>query len=281
MSFLDRIEECNDHDLTHFLPFEVDGEWVGWVKRPFAAILAQHPAVFEVEPARIGLARGLDDYATRTAAVDGVLRGFAEAGMIRGWRNERYPVGPQFPGPHLLEMERAAIPFFGVRAYGVHVNGFVRDGAAIKLWIGRRAYDKPTFPGMLDNFVAGGQPVGIGLMDNVVKEAKEEAGVPAEIARRARPVGLVSYWMETPEGLKPDVLFNYDLELPPDFVPRNADGELAEFYLWPAEQVMAVTEGTQDFKFNCNLVNIDFFVRHGLIPPDHPDYVDIVRGLHR
>jgi 8-oxo-dGTP pyrophosphatase MutT (NUDIX family) len=134
---------------------------------------------------------------------------------------------------------------------------------------------------MLDNFVAGGQPVGIGLMENVIKEAKEEAGVPPEIARRARPIGLVSYCQETPEGLKPDVLFDYDLELPPDFVPRNHDGEIAEFYLWPAEQVMEVTAETRDFKFNCNLVNIDFFVRHGLIPPDHPDYVDIVRGLHR
>ena len=49
------------------------------------------------------------------------------------------------------------------------------------MWIGRRARDKPTFPGMLDNFVAGGQPIGIGLMDNLIKEAAEEAGVPAAV----------------------------------------------------------------------------------------------------
>ena len=29
-----------------------------------------------------------------------------------------------------------------------------------------------------------------------------------------------------PEGLKPDVLFCYDLELPGDFVPRPQDGEV-------------------------------------------------------
>ena len=35
------------------------------------------------------------------------------------------------------------------------------------------------------------------------------------------------------------------------------------------------------FKFNCNLVLIDFFVRHGLIGPEDPDYVAICRGLRR
>ncbi len=36
-----------------------------------------------------------------------------------------------------------------------------------------------------------------------------------------------------------------------------------------------------DFKFNCNLINIDFFIRHGFLGPDDPAYLDIVAGLHR
>ena len=36
---------------------------------------------------------------------------------------------------------------------------------------------------------------------------------------------------------------------------------------------------TSEFKYNCNLVLIDFFVRHGLIEPDDPDYLAIVAGL--
>jgi hypothetical protein len=39
-------------------------------------------------------------------------------------------------------------------------------------------------------------------------------------------------------------------------------------------------EAGDDFKFNCALVVIDFLIRHGLIAPDHPDYVALVRGLH-
>jgi isopentenyldiphosphate isomerase len=150
------------------------------------------------------------------------------------------------------------------------------------MWIARRARTKTTYPGMLDNFVAGGQPIGIGLHQNVVKECAEEAGVPPELAARAVPVGAISYCFETDDGLKPDVQFVYDLELPPAFEPVNRDGEIEAFHLWPVADVIALTRDTRDFKFNCNLVNIDFFVRHGLLAPDdEPDYLDIVAGLHR
>ncbi len=50
--------------------------------------------------------------------------------------------------------------------------------------------------------------------------------MPAELAAAAVPAGLVSYVSLQPEGLKPDVLFVYDLELPADFVPSPQDGEV-------------------------------------------------------
>lgn len=279
MSFLDRIAECNAHDLSGFLPFEIVGTKVGWLRPAFAERLAPHEDVFEIGADAVRLAPGLTSPGARTRAVDAVLRGLAEDGLIVGWRDEPYPVGTGFAAPPLMQIERAAVAFFGVRAYGVHVNGYVRDGAALSMWIGRRARDKPTYPGMLDNFVAGGQPVGIGLMDNVIKEAGEEAGVPEALARQARPVGAISYCQETESGLKPDVMFCYDLELPAGFVPKNTDGELEEFYLWPVAKVMETVAGTREFKFNCNLVCIDFFIRHGLLDPERPEFLDIVKGL--
>ena len=83
------------------------------------------------------------------------------------------------------------------------------------------------------------------------------------------------------DGLKPDVQFCYDLELPADFTPHNTDGEIAEFMLWPMAKVAAIVRDTKEFKFNCNLVIIDFLVRHGLIAPEHPDYLEIVAGLRK
>ncbi|MCH7932274.1 MAG: DUF4743 domain-containing protein [Proteobacteria bacterium] len=281
MSYLDRIDECNAHDLSRFVPFTVAGQRVGSVKRAFAGRLRAFPGVFRVADDSVSLDPGLDGFDARSEAVDAALQHLAEDGAVPGWRGEMYPVATAFAAEPLLQMERAAVPLFGVRAYGVHVNGFVRDGGEVRMWIARRSAAKDTYPGMLDNFVAGGQPIGIGLLENVVKEAGEEAGVPPEIASAAVAVGAVSYCHETPDGLKPDVQFAFDMALPPDFEPRNADGEIEEFTLWPVAKVMEVTRETPEFKFNCNLVNIDFFVRHGLIAPDDPDYLEIVRALHQ
>ncbi|MFQ5956111.1 MAG: DUF4743 domain-containing protein, partial [Kiloniellales bacterium] len=280
MSYLDHIAACNRHDLTQFRRFCIDGQPVGWVGHGFAERLAAFAHVFRVSDDAVELAPGLDSVAARTAAVDEVLRGLAEAGHVPAWRDEHYPVAPLEASPHaggpvLMHMERAAIPLFGVRAYGEHMNGFVHRDGRVHLWVARRADHKPTYPGMLDNTVAGGQPVGIGLMENLIKECWEEAGIPPALAGRAVPVGAISYVYQEDGGLKPDLQYCFDLELPQDFVPENRDGEIAEFSLWPIETVAEVVRDSFEFKFNCNLVIIDFLVRHGFIPPDHPDYVAI------
>lgn len=279
MSFLDRIAAANQHDPAQFRPFEVAGIAVGCVKPAFAATLARFPEVFAVAEDRVTLDPGLDTFEARTAAVDGVLRQLHGEGGIDGWRDEPYPVNRSFPEPALFNIERAAVPYFGIPGYGVHMNGYVRDGDTLMLWVATRSRFKPTGPGKLDQLVAGGQPAGIGLTENLVKECAEEASIPADLAARAVAVGAISYKLETPVGYRPDVIFNYDLELPADFAPVNTDGEIESFALWPIEQVVETVRDTDAYKFNCALVVIDFLIRHGIIPPDHPDYVDIIRGL--
>lgn len=282
MSFLDRIRACNNmQDLSPYKPFVVDGHRVGWIGDGFAREIARFDDVFRVENGTVGLAPDLAAYDARTSAVDAALRALQAEGHFPAWRGEPYPVGTGWGAAPLFEMERACVPRFGVAAFGVHVNGYVRRPGGLHMWIARRAFDKPTYPGQLDNMIAGGQPVGLGLMENVVKEAKEEAGVPAAIARTARAVGAISYVHAADDGVKPDVMFVYDLEVPADFEPRNTDGEAESFMLLPVEEVMRVTADTTEFKFNCAVVNVDFFIRHGLLSPEDPDYVEILRGMHR
>jgi 8-oxo-dGTP pyrophosphatase MutT (NUDIX family) len=173
------------------------------------------------------------------------------------------------------------VPFFGVRAYGIHLNGYRHLGGRLHLWIGRRAADKRVAPDKLDNIVAGGIGNGHGIAATLVKEADEEAAIPAAMAERAVPVGAVSYVMQTELGVRDDILFVYDLELPADFVPHNGDGEIAHFELMPADDVLRRIRRTDDFKFNVNLVILDFALRHGLIAVDDPEYLDVASGLHR
>lgn len=281
MSFLDHIARCNAHDLSKFVPLIADGEIAGRIRRDRLVHLEQFPDVFSLSDEAVRLADGLETYDDRTAAVEMVVRFLFENGALTGWRGEPYPVGGNWGGPHAFEIERAASPFFGARAYGVHINGFVRSEDGIHMWIARRADDRPVCPGMLDNMIAGGQPVTLSLKENVIKEAGEEAGVAPELAATAIPTGAVTYCAESEVGLKPDMMFCWDLELPADFTPVNTDGEISEFYLLPAVEVMATVDASDDFKFNCNLVIIDFCIRHGILPPEHPDYENILRGLRR
>ncbi len=282
MSFLDRIRECNSFDIGRYRPFMVAGERLGWVGHEFAERLAVLGEVFMVNNAAVALDPHLADFDSRSAAVAIVLARLNEEGAIPAWRGEPYPVTTSFDAPPVMQMERAAVPLFGVRAFGVHMNGFVRQAdGGIAMWVGRRARDKPTFPGMLDNMVAGGQPIGLSLEQNLIKECGEEAAIPPQTAARAQAAGHVTYCAEIDGALKPDTMFCYDLELPADFTPANTDGELEDFYLWPLDRVAATVRDTREFKFNCNLVIIDFLVRHGWIAPDDPDHGAIVAGLRQ
>ncbi len=281
MSFLDRIAECNAHDLTGFRPFVVAGARVGWVRHALAERLARFAKTFTVRDDAIELDPRLADFDARSAAMEPVVDWLEAEGLLTGRRVEFYPVATSWGAQPLLKLERAAVPRFGLRTWGVHMTGFVRTAGGIAIWVPRRARDRPTYPGQLDNTVAGGQPIGLSFRDNLVKECGEEAGIPPDLARRAVSVGAIAYRLEAEDGLKPDVQICFDLELPAEFVPNAVDGEIESFALLPAAETMRLVRVTREFKFNCNLVLIDFFVRHGLLGPEHPDYVAICRGLRR
>lgn len=281
MSFLEHIRACNQRDLTRFRPFHVAGELTGYVRHDMAEAIAPYGDVFDISDGRVALAQNLRTFDERTDAVERVLSALKTSGIMLPWRGEAYAVTAVAGGPALFAMERAAVPLFGIRAYGVHLNGYVRNNGRTFLWIGRRARTKHTYPGMLDNMVAGGLPYGLTARECLVKECAEEAGIAPERAARAPAVGAITYMGTMPEGLRRDVLYCYDLELPEGFQPVCRDGELESFALMPVEDVAAIVRETRQFKFNCNLVIIDFLVRHGFLGPDDPDYVAIAQGLHQ
>jgi len=222
----------------------------------------------------------------RSEAVAQVTEGLRDEGFVTGWRDELYPVGTSFYDPPVFVMERAAVPLLGAIEYGVHINGLVQqDDGTTKMWIARRSKDKSKFPGMLDHIVAGGQPEGISLMDNVVKECLEEAGIPEDLTRAGiRSAGAISYENYShcgKETVSRAVLFNFDLYLPSDFVPKPVDGEVEEFFLWTIDEVIqSMAKNYHDpIKPNCYSVIIDFLLRHGYISPDTPGYLDVLREL--
>jgi 8-oxo-dGTP pyrophosphatase MutT (NUDIX family) len=281
MSFADRIRACNNADPTRLIPLLAgDGRRIGWLRSDNAAALSRFLDVFAVEPGRVRLvAEG--DVDTVSAAIDEVVEALVVERQVSKWRNETFAVMARWGEAPLFRLDRGAVPFFGIRAYGVHLNGYRYVDGRLHLWIGRRAPDKRVAPGKLDNIVAGGIGNGHGVTATLFKEAEEEGGVPASLVARARPAGAVSYLMRTDLGIRDDVLFVYDLEVPADFVPKNSDGEIVHFELMLADAVIEQVRTTDDFKFNVNLVILDFAIRHGLLPVDDPEYLAIATGLHR
>ncbi len=183
-------------------------------------------------------------------------------------RAEDFDVRATPEGPVLGVLDRGALPSFGVIGVGVHLNGLVRKPEGLHLWVAKRAANKKLDPGKLDHLVAGGVPAGHSPFAALLKEAWEEAGLGQSIAAQAREVARFRYNMERPEGLRRDLVYAYDLELPEDFTPKPMDGEVESFMLWPLEQVKQELLTSSAFKFNVVLVLADLLLRQGLFKLD-------------
>ncbi|PSS36251.1 Nudix hydrolase [Actinidia chinensis var. chinensis] len=287
--FFDKIEICNrgSEKRNEFISFVIEDQMVGYVHNGFAEYLRRFQNVFiffqnnsygNHADNHVTLHPNLETPEERTRAVADVVKCLGEE-LIPGIRNELYPVTSSFGIPAFFSLERAAAPYFGIKAYGVHMNGYVERAGKKYLWIGKRSEVKPTYPGMLDHLVAGGLPHGISCGENLVKECEEEAGIPSSISNGAIPVGAVSYMDIDGYRYKRDVLFCYDLRLPEGFIPKNQDGEVESFKLIPVSDAANVIQKTQFFKPNCNLVIIDFLFRHGFIRPEEFGYLKLLQSL--
>jgi 8-oxo-dGTP pyrophosphatase MutT (NUDIX family) len=227
-----------------YVPLFAGAERIGWLRPELAARLAGWPASFRSNAELVTL--------LQPAALAEIVEKLAEEGFIPGCRNERYRIAD------LFEVERAAARPFGLTTQAVHVNG-VADGE--RMWLARRAENKPTDPGMLDNLIGGGMTSGLSAAEVLVKEAWEEAGVPAELARRAKRGGTLNILREVREGVQSEVVYVYDLALPADFAPRNEDGEVSEFRLASFAEVRRLIEQTEELTVDAALVALDFFSR--------------------
>ncbi|KAK1926269.1 NUDIX hydrolase domain-like protein [Papiliotrema laurentii] len=238
---------------------------------------------------------------------------------LNGWRDEQYniyahpessgfkrgtfDVADGTPTNVAFALERSACVLFGVATYGVHLTAYEGEGEDMKIWVPRRSRTKQTFPGMLDNSVAGGIPRGMNPFEAIVKECEEEANLPEQHVRpRIRAVGIATYLHVVKAGFfqpeiqsasdfakligPADARYIYDLALPhnssPDYIqPCPNDGEVESFVLWTIPEVVeAMHKG--EFKPNCGLILVDFLIRHGFVTPENePNLIEISCRIHR
>ncbi|GLB39742.1 putative NUDIX domain containing protein [Lyophyllum shimeji] len=253
----------------------------------------------------------LDTHTKRTVAMKELCERWRDTLLFedvcgpKKWREELYPVYADPFGVHdhpntaapgqatnfVFEMERSACALFGVVTYGVHMTIYdeveVDGEKTLRVWVPTRALSKPTFPGMLDNTVAGGIGSGMSVFETLVKECMEEASIPEHVVRKyTRASGAVSYFYRTSKGwLQPEVEYVYELAIPAGvdpqlFEPRPSDGEVESFELLThTETIRKMRQGL--FKPNCALVLLNLYIRLGYVTPDdEPDYMKILTRLH-
>jgi 8-oxo-dGTP pyrophosphatase MutT (NUDIX family) len=245
----------------------LDGERVGCVAEPHLPLLAAEVGAFEVGAQRVDIVLPPTE---RQAQLARLHHGWHAQGAIVGWRDEPYALAPldgPAAGTPRVAIERAASRFWGSLTFGAHANGFVRgpDGRAAALWIAQRSSSKPTDPGLFDNLVGGGVPLGQRPAETLVREAWEEAGLAADLATRATPVRVLRIERDIPEGLQREWLYAFDLELPAGLTPQNQDGEVQGFRLLALQDALALALG-EAMTVDAALVTLDFAFRHGVLP---------------
>jgi 8-oxo-dGTP pyrophosphatase MutT (NUDIX family) len=242
--------------------------------------------------------------------------------------NKRHSEPYLLPGARypVCRLERFTHALFGICARGSHLTaytyaepkasqssdpGFVVQGKGeLKVWVAKRSEKLFTYPGKLDSTVAGGVKSSQTPTACILAEADEEASLDeAMVAARIVPVGTMTYvtshgsFKPAAQGtiaaarqpgresglISPEILYLYDLLLPPDVIPKPHDDEVEGFRLMSVPEVKAALFN-DEFKTNSAVVMIDFFVRHGVLVSDASrghgesvadDYVEIVSRMHR
>lgn len=287
-SFLRVVDRCNNFLLPgsskqNCIPFCIGDRQVGIIRPNVLPHLQEYPEIFIISPSCVTLS---DDFKTpkeRSDQIHNVLTELRKQKVLvtlNGWRNERFDIRSTSNEKALMEVERSGVCLFGAISYGVHINGYTYKDGQMMMWIARRSSTKPTYPNMLDNMCAGGLASGLGVRKCAVKECEEEASIPAHLTDKLKGAGCVSYILEDKRGIFPECEYLFDLELPSDFEPVNADGEVSTFELMTMDEVKDAIV-SDDFKPNSALIVLDFLIRHGVVGPEHEkNYTYIVEMMH-
>lgn len=239
---------------------------------------------------------------------------------IIGWKRGRWSVS----GFHAIltprdDLRGTGIPgvargIFGIMTAGVHLNAYTSEGDDDKvhrIWVARRS-QLATYPGLLDQIVAGGMDLadGVDPSETLRHEAEEEAmwrhmggdgrkllqsnlsdARSKELIGEVQDAGRIYFCLrkDASAGVKeenhiePGVRFCFDLRIKDGIepVPNYRDKAIGSFLSLSVSEVVASLEARQ-WKPNSGLVMLDFLLRKGLVCGEKFDEKSsMIRDLRR
>jgi len=293
-SFLELVQINNNFNpnIHKVVPFYFDTVILGVMPEKAFTQLKKYNNTFDetskpfsITSHKVSFSEQVDTFEKRCKVMNDLLTHWRDNetfSCLKGWRNELYPI---FDGNHEIafNIERSGIALFGFRAYGCHINGYVEDPDThkLKMWIAQRSFNKQTFPGKLDNIVAGGVSFPYNPTETAIKECLEEASMPPEISKQVVPCGAITYISVEKRGISSDSQYVFDLKLPTSYKPKPNDNEVEGFYLMEFDEIIERLK-KNEFKINSGIVIIDFMIRHGILTHSmEENYLEILSNIHR
>lgn len=248
-----------------FLPFIVDGERVGWLHPTLVIELKKHwESVFYFDAQCVMLSSNFATVAQRTEAMGEVTKYLYNEGWFKGWRNELVTV--RHGKRPLLSIERGALQRLGITLYSAHLNGIaIAYQKNPEMWLAERSEAKAIDPGCYDTLVGGGLANGLEVMETLIKESWEEAGIGPVVAANAERKSVVRVGRLVDEGWHDEIIYAHDLILPLDFFPKNNDGEVSAFRRFSFDELISLLSDTDKLTVEAGFIVCDYLLRTGYL----------------
>ncbi|HEY9281605.1 MAG TPA: DUF4743 domain-containing protein [Eoetvoesiella sp.] len=232
-------------------PLTVSGRVSGWITSKATRVIASLPGV-HVEPEAVHITAASKQGFSINTVMGQIARELADAGCLRGWRDELLDVVGE--GRRLAVLERAALRPLGLLTRAVHLNAWTPDG---RLWVARRASTKSTDPDMWDTLVGGLACAGETLDTSLLRESNEEAGLqPADIEKRSPLRIILRMHRRLPEGYQVEDVLVSECILADSVKLQNLDGEVSEIQAVTLGQLWSMIQAG-DFTLEAELVILD------------------------
>lgn len=176
-----------------------------------------------------------------TASLHALATALRQAGAAHAWRDEQLAVTDE-AGRRLGSIERAVVRPLGITTFAVHLVGMSPDG---RHWVQQRSLAKPNDPGLWDTLMGGMIPECDSLEQALERETWEEAGLRPDQLEDLRHGGRVTTRRPTGDGRAGYVIEHIDwyrCVVPEGVVPANQDGEVAQFRLMDADELLGRLE---------------------------------------
>ena len=166
-----------------------------------------------------------------------------EAGLAGAWRHEQLAVCDA-QGQRVGTVERAAVRPLGIATQAVHLVGQAPDG---RFWVQQRALDKPNDPGQWDTLMGGMVSSRDTVETALARETWEEAGLTPDHLHNLAHGGVLTMCKPSLDGNGAGYVVEhidwYTCTVPDGVVPVNQDGEVAQFALMGASQLLEAVQG--------------------------------------